>query len=70
MGSNEKLSDAEFKQMLNLISRYASTEMDQWEAWKIDSSFSKIYVDISMKPESPGAEESYTDFSYLIVSLD
>ncbi len=63
--SNEKLSNAEFAQMLNLIKRYVNTEMDQWELWKFDTSFSKIYINISMEPSHPGTEDSYTDINHL-----
>ncbi|MEX2961556.1 hypothetical protein [Microbulbifer sp. TYP-18] len=58
-----KLSDAEFKQMLELLKRYVENDMDQWELWKFDSNFSKIYVNVSMKPVHPSTEEAYVDMN-------
>ncbi|WP_299948415.1 hypothetical protein [uncultured Microbulbifer sp.] len=63
MGFLGKLSDAEFKQMLELLKRYVENDMDQWELWKFDAKFSKIYVNVSMKPSHPGTEEAYVDMN-------
>ena len=64
MNPLNKLSDEEFKRMINLLNRYVETEMDQWELWKFNTSFSTVYINISMKPE--GSVEAYTDVSHLV----
>ena len=66
LDSTDKLSNAEFVQMLKMIKRYVNTEMDQWELWKFDTSFSKIYINISMEPSHPGTEDAYTDVTHLL----
>ena len=66
MNSSTKLTSDEFREMISLIQRYANTEMDQFVSWKFDTSFSTIYVDVSMKPQHPEAESNYIDLSHLI----
>ena len=61
MNSNKKLSDKELRQMVILLKRYASMDMDQFDLWKFDTDFGKVFVEISMKPSGP--EESYTDIN-------
>lgn len=64
MESNKTLTEAEFAQMLKLLKRYVTSEMDQWELWTFDTHFSKIYVNISMQPSAP--EEAYIDMNQMI----
>lgn len=61
LNTKEKLTDAELTQMLKLLKRFVETEVDQWAAWKFSTSFSEIYVDVSMIPSHPGTEEMYID---------
>ena len=64
--SVKALSDEEFILMLRLLHRYASTEMDQFDLWRFDTSSSRVFVEISWRP-APGADASaYTDLSHLI----
>lgn len=60
------MSKEEFIQMIQLLKRYASTEMDQWELWKFDTEFSKIYINMSMIPSHEGTEAAYTDLSHVL----
>jgi hypothetical protein len=62
--STKKLTDDEFKEMIQRLSRYVESEMDQWELWKFKSSFGQIYVNISMKPDA--VDDAYLDLSHLI----
>ena len=66
VGTEEKMSNEEFLQMLSPLKRYACTEMDQWDLWKFDTSFSKIYINISMIPSHEGTEDAYTDLGHLL----
>jgi len=50
--------------MLTLLNRYVITEMDQWELWKFETGYGKIYIEISMEPS--GADEAYIDVTHLI----
>ncbi|WP_206196920.1 hypothetical protein [Zooshikella ganghwensis] len=60
------MSKEEFTQMLQLIKRYITTEMDQWEMWKFDTDRSRMYIDISMIPSQEGCEDAYTDLNHLL----
>lgn len=64
MSSREKLSEKEFKEMIQMLSRYVESEMDQWELWKFHLSFGQVYVNVSMKPEA--SEDAYVDLTHLI----
>jgi hypothetical protein len=64
MSAKEKLSDAEFSQMINLLNRYVSTEMDQWETWTFNTPQSKIYINISMRPS--GSDGAYENLNHLL----
>jgi len=66
MDTEEKMSKEEFVQMIHLLKRYTTTEMDQWELWKFDTSFSEIYINMSMMPSHEGTEDAYTDLSHLL----
>lgn len=66
MSLEERMSKAEFIQMLHLLKRYTTVEMDQWELWKFDTQRSKIYINISMRPSAEGSEGSYTDVNHLL----
>ena len=64
MGSGDKLSEEEFRQMLRLLRRYASIEMDQWDLFKFDIQSGRVFVSISLS--AGGHEEAYTDVSSFI----
>lgn len=64
MSADQKLSEKEFSQMIRLLKRYVTTEMDHWELWTFDTEFSKIYVNISMKPF--GSKEAYSNLNNFI----
>jgi len=57
--SSEKLKDEELGLMLNLIKRYAETEMDQFDILKFDTDFGKVYFSVSLSASDNG--DSYTD---------
>lgn len=64
MQAQPKLTDQEFRAMFTLLHRYVMTEMDQWELWKFDTAFGKVYIDVSM--DRLGPEEAYIDVTHLI----
>ncbi len=47
----DKLTDADFKKMIQLLHRHSETEMDQWDQWKFDSKYGIIYITISRQPD-------------------
>lgn len=64
MQSHQRLTDQEFRTLFTLLYRYVMTEMDQFELWKFDTVYGKIYVDMGMV--SSGADEHYIDVTHLI----
>ena len=64
--NDERLSDEEFTQMVELLRRYAATDLDQFDHWKFDVSNCTIYVDISLKPSHEDTEECYADLNHLV----
>jgi hypothetical protein len=64
LDSRQKLSEEEFKEMIQMLNRYVESEMDQWELWKFNSSFGSVYVNVSMKPDA--SEDAYMDLNHLI----
>ena len=66
MEKTERISDDEFKQMINLLNRYVATDMDQWEMWSFQSSRNKVYISIQLAPEAVATEANYRDLTHLI----
>lgn len=64
MKEEKPLSEDEFKNMINLIYRYAELNMDQWELWKFRTSKGESYVKISFIPDGP--DEAYLELDHLL----
>lgn len=65
MIDEKKLSDDEMNQMFKLIKRYTEIEMDQWDLWKFDTKFGKVFMSITRSvPKSE--EDAYFDISHLL----
>jgi hypothetical protein len=60
----DSLTEEEFKEMLRLLERFVSTDMDQWEFWKFDSPRGKVFVEVGLEPR--GNEDAYTELSHLL----
>lgn len=43
--------------MIELLARFANTDLDQWEAWRIATDYGPVYVEIS-RALPPGATDS------------
>lgn len=60
-----KMTSAEIDQMFQLVKQYAENELDQFDLWKFNSNFGKVYIEISRGvPKSE--ENEYIDISHLI----
>jgi hypothetical protein len=42
------MSAEESEQLVRLLYRYAETELDQWDNWRLDSEIGPVYVSMSM----------------------
>jgi len=59
------MTSDEINQMFHLIKRYTNTEMDQWDLWKFNGNFGKVYISFSRGvPDSE--KDAYTEISHLI----
>ncbi len=52
--------------MFRLLYRHALTEMDQFDNFKFDTQYGKIFVSISMS--SQGYDDAFTDVTHLLKS--
>jgi hypothetical protein len=48
------LTDAEFQQMLALLRRHVSADMDQWECWRLETVYGPVFIRITR--ELPAGE--------------
>ena len=61
-----RLSDPEFGCMVQLLQRYVSSDMDQWELWRLPLGADTAYVEIRRSP-SPGYDPAiYNDVSRFV----
>lgn len=51
-----RLSDEEFLYLLQLLRRYAETDLDQWDNWRLDTEHGRVFVLIMLRPP-PGVPE-------------
>jgi hypothetical protein len=45
-----RLSDDESDMLRVLLARFAAHDLDQWEAWQIDTPHGLVFVQLSRKP--------------------
>ncbi|KOT64109.1 hypothetical protein ADK43_06965 [Streptomyces rimosus subsp. rimosus] len=43
----QRMSDAELEQFRELLRRYCAQELDQWEAWQLETPCGPVYVTLS-----------------------
>jgi hypothetical protein len=56
----EALSDAEFRELIRLLARYAERELDQWDGWKIQTSYGPVYMLMSRGLGPGWRDETFT----------
>ncbi len=62
----EKLSDEEYRLMFQLLHRHSETEMDQWDLWKFESKFGKVYISLSRAPDPGASEDNWIDVTHML----
>ena len=55
----KRLTDDEFKLLLELFQRFCEFDLDQFDHWKLKTDHGDIFVDISRKP----SHEAYRDIN-------
>lgn len=54
------LSDAEVQDLVRLLARFAEHELDQWENWRIDTSYGPVYALITRGRMRDWPDEAFT----------
>jgi hypothetical protein len=54
------LSDDKLRELLRLLGRYAWHELDQWENWRIESSYGPVHVLLTRGRMPDWPEEAFT----------
>jgi hypothetical protein len=55
----DALSDDELNQLVALLYRFATFELDQHEAWKLDTDYGPVYVTLSRALPAGHSDEAY-----------
>lgn len=61
MDLEKKLTDEEHKQMVRLLYRFATHELDQFENVKFDTKYGEVFVSISRS--SNGCDDAFDDIN-------
>lgn len=59
------LSDVESRELIRLLARYAERELDQWELWKLHTSYGPVYL--QMNRGLPSGWPNETDKSFTTI---
>ncbi|WP_349689364.1 hypothetical protein [Actinopolymorpha sp. B11F2] len=57
--SDGPLSEAEHRELLTLLHRYCSYDLDQFEAWRMDTDYGEVYVNIGRYPIAGASPQAY-----------
>lgn len=55
-----RLSDEERRELLQLLARFVSHDLDQWENWRIETSYGPVYVAIGNQLWPGWPDEAFT----------
>lgn len=61
--NTEGLSDSELRDLMRLLRKHANTAMDQWERWRLPTSFGQVFVEMRMTPQPGEDETTYVDMA-------
>jgi hypothetical protein len=53
------LSDVDLRTLAELLARYAANHLDQWELWRIQTSYGPVYVNLSVQLPGGATESAY-----------
>jgi hypothetical protein len=54
------LSEAELRELIRLLARYAEHELDQWDSWKIHTSYGPVYMLMSRELLPGWKDQAFT----------
>ena len=58
-----RMSDEDFRTMVNVLHRYAEVDLDQWDLWRLPTQFGEVFIDIRRSPTPGFASTVYDDLS-------
>ena len=58
-----QLSNDEMRDLMRLLRRHAETSMDQWERWRLSTTFGQVFIDMRMTPQPESSAASYEDMT-------
>jgi hypothetical protein len=58
-GMDEGLTAGEWEQFITLLQRFAEHDLDQHDAWQVDTSFGPVFVRISREPRPDEPAEAF-----------
>ncbi|MTE16974.1 hypothetical protein [Nocardia aurantiaca] len=59
MPDADRMSDADYRQLLSLLRKFSDSELDQWANLIIPSRYGDVYVSLSRKPLVAELEPTY-----------
>lgn len=54
-----RLSDDEYRNLLDLLRRFCEHDLDQHEAWRLNTTYGDVYIHISLRPAPGASPEAY-----------
>ena len=60
-----RLSDDEWDLLRSLLARYAAHDLDQHEAWQVDTAHGLVFVQLSRKPATGYSRAPIAAFGHL-----
>lgn len=55
-----RLTDAELRELVRLLARYANHDLDQWENWRVETRHGPVYVLLARGLMPDGPQEAFT----------
>lgn len=56
-------ADSDFRQLLRLLQRHADEHLDQWDRWRLPTTYGDVFVEIRRSPAPDTDPGSYDDVS-------
>jgi len=54
---------SEFRELVRLLRRHAEVHLDQWERWKVPTSFGEVFIEMRRSPNPGDDPDSFDDLS-------
>lgn len=58
-----QLSDDEVRNLMRLLRRHAEASMDQWERWRLSTTFGQLFIEMRTSPQPGSDATTYEDMT-------